>query len=140
MRIFVPYLGPSTNVIYAGIHWAKRKKAKDDATKATLAAVRQAGLSLMEGQVDLVFRPRLGKGVRRRDTSNNSMSAKLIEDALVKAGVLADDTEDCVRRVIHEPAEIDRKAKTGTWVTLIPIGKETAQHSANQAELSREGK
>ncbi|MDV6318785.1 hypothetical protein [Chromohalobacter sp. HP20-39] len=121
MRLFVEYLGPSTNAIYAGVHWAKRKKAKDEACMATLAAVRAAGIQPVQGRVDLVFRPRLGKGVRRRDTSNNSMSAKLLEDALVKAGVLTDDTDEHVRRVIHEPAEIDRKAETGTWVEIIRV-------------------
>lgn len=120
MRIFIPYLGPSTNEIYAGVHWRKRKKAKDDATIATLAAVRAAGNPKASGLVDLVFQPRLGKGVRRRDTSNASMNAKLIEDALVKAGVLTDDTDKYVRRVILEPCEIDRKAQTGTWVEIIP--------------------
>jgi len=125
MLLFVPYLGPSTNAIYAGIHWAKRKKAKDQALAATLEAVQGMGLGAVAGRVDLVFRPRLGKGVRRRDTSNNSMNAKLIEDALVKAGVLADDTEAHVRRVIHEPAEIDRKGETGTWVFIIPVRAES---------------
>lgn len=28
MFLFVPYLGPSTNAIYAGLHWAKRKRLK----------------------------------------------------------------------------------------------------------------
>ncbi|MFG6159647.1 hypothetical protein ACGTNG_12645 [Halomonas sp. 1390] len=121
MLLFVPYLGPSTNAIYAGVHWAKRKKAKDAALAATLEAVRGIGLGAVDGRVDLVFRPRLGKGVRRRDTSNASMTAKLIEDALVKAGVLADDTEAHVRRVILEPAEIDRQAETGTWVEIIEL-------------------
>lgn len=121
MRLFVEYLGPSTNAIYAGVHWAKRKKAKDEACMATLAAVRAAGIQPVQGRVDLVFRPRLGKGVRRRDTSNNSMSAKLIEDSLVKAGVLIDDTEQYVRRVIHEPAEIDRSAPTGTYIEINPV-------------------
>lgn len=124
-RLFVPYLGPSTNAIYAGIHWAKRKKAKDEALAATLEAVQRAGVMPARCQVDLVFRPRLGKGVRRRDTSNNSMTAKLIEDALVKAGVLPDDTEEHVRRVINEPPEIDRQAETGTWVEIIEIGEES---------------
>lgn len=121
VHLFVEYLGPSTNAIYSGIHWSKRKRAKDDACRATLAAVRAAGILPVTGRVDLVFRPRLGKGVRRRDTSNNSMSAKLIEDALVKAGVLADDTDEHVRRVIHEPAEIDRSAATGTWIEIIEL-------------------
>jgi len=119
MIVFVPYLGPSTNAIYAGIHWSRRKKAKDDALKATMAAV--AGMTPMTRQVDLVFRPRLGKGHRKRDTSNNSMTAKLIEDALVKAGILSDDTEQYVRRVTLEPAEIDRDAATGMWVQLIEV-------------------
>lgn len=121
MIIFVEYLGPSTNSIYAGIHWAKRKKAKDEAVKATLSAVRESAIGAINYRVDLVFRPRLGKGVRRRDTSNNSMSAKLIEDALVKAGVLTDDTNQYVRRVIHEPAEIDRESPTGTWIEIIEV-------------------
>lgn len=121
MILFVEYLGPSTNAIYAGLHWSKRKQAKDEAVKATIAAVRKAGVAAMDCRVDLVFRPRLGKGMRRRDTSNNSMSAKLIEDALVKAGVLADDTDAHVRRVIHEPAEINREAVTGTYVEIIEV-------------------
>lgn len=121
MRLFVEFLGPSTNTIYSGMHWSKRKKAKDDACAATLAAVRAADIQAVQCRVDLVFRPRLGKGVRRRDTSNNSMSAKLIEDSLVKAGVLIDDTEQYVRRVIHEPAEIDRSAPTGTWVEIVEV-------------------
>ncbi|MDR5867941.1 RusA family crossover junction endodeoxyribonuclease [Halomonas koreensis] len=121
MHLFVEYLGPSTNAIYAGVHWAKRKKAKDDACRATLAAVRAAGIQPVSGRVDLVFRPRLGKGVRRRDTSNASMTAKLLEDALVKAGVLADDTEAHVRRVILEPAEINRQAVTGTTIEIIEL-------------------
>jgi hypothetical protein len=127
LKLFVEYLGPSTNQIYAGLHWSKRKRAKDDACAATLAAVRAAGIQPVTGRVDLVFRPRLGKGVRRRDTSNNSMSAKLLEDALVKAGVLADDTDEHVRRVIHEPAEIDRQAATGTWIEIVPVDSPAGQ-------------
>ncbi|WP_277810670.1 hypothetical protein [Chromohalobacter canadensis] len=126
MQLFVEFLGPSTNAIYSGTHWSKRKKAKDEACMATLAAVRAAGVHPVTGRVDLVFRPRLGKGVRRRDTSNASMTAKLLEDALVKAGVLADDTEAHVRRVILEPAEIDRQAKTGTYIEIIRVEDEAA--------------
>jgi hypothetical protein len=121
MILFVPYLGPSTNAIYAGLHWAKRKKAKDDALKATMATVRSEGVTAAGSRVDLIFTPQVGKGVRKRDTSNNSMTAKLIEDALVKAGVLKDDTEQYVRNVTMCPARVDRKAQTGTWVELIPV-------------------
>ncbi|RUR26826.1 hypothetical protein ELY33_17105 [Vreelandella andesensis] len=122
MRLFIPYLGPSTNAIYAGIHWTKRKEAKDDAAVAVEAAINKADIGMpISSRVDLVFTPQLGKGARKRDTSNNSMTAKLIEDALVKAGVLKDDTEQYVRNVTLCPAQVDRSADTGMWVELIPV-------------------
>ncbi|SEN67973.1 hypothetical protein [Halomonas caseinilytica] len=119
MRIFVEFLSPFTDDIYADVHWAKREK--DDAVTATLAAVRKAGLAPVSGKVDLVLRSRLGKGVSPRDTSNNRLNAKLLEYALVKSGILAEGTESCFRRVIHEPPEIDRQAVTGTWVEIIEL-------------------
>ena len=121
MRLFIPYLGPSTNAIYAGLHWAKRKKAKDEAYMLTRAIVLESKAKPVEGRVDLTFTPQLGKGARRRDTSNNSMTAKLIEDALVKAGVLADDTDEHVRNVMLTPALVDRKGETGMWVTISEV-------------------
>lgn len=117
MRFFVEYLGPSTNAIYSGMHWAKRKKAKDDAVKA----MRRVSATPQSGQVDLIFTPQLGKGVRRRDTSNNSMSAKLLEDAMVKCGMLVDDTETYVRNVTNTPPIIDRSQPTGTWIEMICV-------------------
>lgn len=120
-KIFVNFLGPSTNEIYSGCHWSKRKRAKDGARLATMAAVRSANLDPVQCRVDLTFTPQLGKGARRRDTSNNSMTAKLIEDALVKAGVLADDTDEHVRNVMLTPAEVDRGAATGMWVTISEV-------------------
>lgn len=114
----MPYLGPSTNEIYSGQHWSKRKRHKDEARLVTKSAVIRAGLGIVQGRVDLTFTPQLGKGARRRDTSNNSMTAKLIEDALVKAGVLIDDTDEYVRNVTLTPAVVDRQAATGMWVTI----------------------
>lgn len=127
MILFIPYLGPSTNAIYAGLHWAKRKKAKDDAVIAVKAAVNQLDIDIpISTRVDLVFTPQLGKGVRKRDTSNNSMTAKLVEDALVKAKVLHDDTDEYVRNVTNTPALIDRKGDTGVWVEIIPVSEVAA--------------
>jgi hypothetical protein len=121
MRIFVEYLGPSTNAIYAGLHWSKRKRAKDKALAATLDAVERQMIIPATKRVDLTFTPRLGKGQRARDTSNNSMTAKLIEDALVKCGILADDTAQYVRRVTLEPADIDRQRPSGMWVEITEV-------------------
>ncbi|WP_339118844.1 hypothetical protein [Halomonas sp. BMC6] len=73
-----------------------------------------------------MFRPRLGKGDRMRDTSNYSISMKHIEDGLVAAGLLPDDRGQYVRRVILDPPEVDRKAESGTWVEIIPVSEVAA--------------
>ncbi|MGQ7249546.1 hypothetical protein ACUN9Y_19710 [Halomonas sp. V046] len=122
MRIFVPYLASSTNV-GTRQHWSRRKREVDTCHLIVRNAVNRAGLTPVECQVDLVFTPRLGKGVRRRDTSNYSLSMKHLEDGLVAAGLLPDDRGEFVRRIILEPPEIDRKAETGTWVEIIPVGE-----------------
>ena len=118
MLLFVPYLACSTNVAIRQ-HYQQRRKDVKRAALAVKAACQ--GMAAVTGQVDIVFRPRLGKGVPRRDTSNYSINVKHIEDGLVAAGLLPDDRGQYVRRVIMEPPEIDRKASTGTWVELIPV-------------------
>lgn len=120
MRIFIPYLATSTNV-GTRQHWSKRKREVDACHLLVRQAVQQAGVSPVRSRVDLAFRPRLGKGVRRRDTSNYSLNVKHVEDGLVAAGILPDDRGEYVRRVIMEPPEIDRKAETGTWVEIIRV-------------------
>ncbi|WP_328717593.1 hypothetical protein VO226_08395 [Halomonas elongata] len=120
MRLFIPYLATSTNV-GTRQHWSKRKEEVDACHLLVRNAVRRAGLGRINGRVDLAFTPRLGKGVRRRDTSNFSLNMKHLEDGLVAAGVLPDDRGQYVRRVILEPPEIDRKAETGTWVEIIKV-------------------
>lgn len=120
MRIFIPYLATSTNV-GTRQHWTKRKREVDACHLIVRNALARAGASPVRGRVDLVFRPRLGKGVRRRDTSNYSLNVKHIEDGLVAAGILPDDRGEYVRRVIMEPPEIDRQAETGTWVEIIRV-------------------
>lgn len=120
MKLFVPYLATSTNV-GTRQHWGKRKREVDAAHLLTRNAVNSAGLPPVRGRVDLVFTPRLGRKVQRRDTSNYSLNMKHLEDGLVAAGILPDDRGQYVRRVILEPPEIDRKAETGTWVEIIEI-------------------
>jgi hypothetical protein len=124
MLLFVPYLATSTNV-GTRQHWSKRKREVDACHLLVRQAVNQAGVSPVRCRVDLAFRPRLGKGVRRRDTSNYSLNVKHVEDGLVAAGILPDDRGEYVRRVILEPPEIDRKGETGTWVFIIPVRAES---------------
>lgn len=115
ITLFVPYIASSSNTRQ---HWTARKREVDTCHLIVRNAVQKAGLGRIEHPVDLVFRPRLGKGVRRRDTSNYSYSLKQLEDGLVAAGVLPDDRGEYVRRVIMDPPVIDRKAETGTWIEI----------------------
>lgn len=125
MILFIPYLATSTNV-GTRQHWTKRKREVDSCHLLVRNVVRREGVEQVLGRVDLVFRPQLGKGVRRRDTSNYSLNVKHIEDGLVAAGVLPDDRGEFVRRVIMEPPEINRKAETGTWVEILPVNEAAA--------------
>lgn len=123
MLLFVPYIASSTNVALRANKHANNREVKAAAWACKAACV---GLAPVVGQVDIVFRPRLGKGVPRRDTSNYSINVKHIEDGLVAAGLLPDDRGQYVRRVIMEPPEIDRKAESGTWVEIIPVSEVAA--------------
>lgn len=75
----------STNKIYSGIHWTKRNAHKD----------LYQGVPFVAGKIkkfpvhvtyNFVFKSRL------YDVSNLSYMVKLIEDCLVKKGVLPDDS------------------------------------------------
>lgn len=96
IQLFVPWLGPSLNSIYAGIHWAKRKKHADAAHWAVKEAVLRNGINSIKSPVGLSFTPVLGKGKRALDCSNYGYAVKLLEDGLVRAGVLVDDTNQYV--------------------------------------------
>ena len=99
MRIKVEYIGPSTNKIYAGMHWTKRKAHADDAHFATKLAAK--GHDSVSKPVFLVFQPMI-RG-RAYDCSNYSFTCKMIEDGLVKCGILADDTNKYVQGIMMLP-------------------------------------
>lgn len=99
-NIFVPYIAPSTNAMYAGQHWMQRAKHKRDAMLAVVVA-----LSLLREKkgftkpVRVELEPQLGKGKRAYDVSNYSYTYKLIEDCLVERGVLVSDTASFVKEL-----------------------------------------
>lgn len=120
---YVPYQGPSTNSIYAGKHWIDRKQDKDKAREVVAAAV---STELFECPVALQFVPVIGRGARARDLSNYTYAIKLIEDGLVAAGVLRDDTNEYVQSIrIYEPV-VDRGREPGFVLAV----RELAQGSA----------
>lgn len=126
IELFVPYIAPSTNSIYAGIHYRDRMKHKKAALKATMIAL--VGVSPVKAKVDMSFTPRLGKGDRERDTTNYSYTAKLIEDSLVELGLLSDDTRKFVGDVTLKELTIDRKQQSGVIVRLYPQETESPKH------------
>lgn len=126
IELFVPYIAPSTNSIYAGIHYRTRMNHKKAALKATMIAL--AGVSPIKDKVDISFTPRLGKGDHGRDTSNYSYTAKLIEDSMVELGLLVDDTRKFVGDVTLKELTIDRKQQSGVIVRLYPQETESPKH------------
>ena len=124
IKIFVPYLGPSLNSIYSGVHWAVRKKHADAAHIATKYAVR--GIEPVTCPVSLVMQPVMGKGTRRLDCSNYAYTAKMIEDGLVRSGLLKDDTPDYVVSVQTLAPVRDSKLGNGMWVIIQPANEVAA--------------
>lgn len=117
--IYIPFMAPSTNQIYAGVHWRKRQ------TQAELghAAVADIALAPYKRPVCLTFIPLIGKGGRARDCSNYSYTAKLIEDGLVKAGILQDDSPAHVKGFEIVEPHIDRTQDSGMWVYIEEVGE-----------------
>lgn len=118
LTLFVPIMPPSTNSIYAGMHWTKRKKQADDAHSAIAHLVKLSKESPFERPVQISMTPSLGKGCRSRDVSNYSYAAKLIEDGLVGAGLLAGDEADKVRRWTLNAPVVDRDSPSGFFVEI----------------------
>ena len=93
----VEWMGPSLNKVYAGGHWGKRMKWAADGHLAVLAAVRKGKISPVTSPVHLTFSPFI-RG-RRYDATNYALTVKILEDGLVKAGILKGDTGEYVWRV-----------------------------------------
>jgi len=76
----------STNKIYAGTHWATRKK-QADLYHESLIEYRNEKITEYPVDINYIFSFK-GKTL---DTTNCSYMVKMLEDGLVKSGVLEDD-------------------------------------------------
>lgn len=118
MELFVPYIAPSTNAMYAGQHWRKRVKHKYDAMKAVLVALSKINdKKVFTKPVRVELEPQLGKGKRAYDVSNYSYTYKLIEDCLVERGILVSDTASFVKELRFKSPI--RGAETGLTISII---------------------
>ena len=121
---YIPFQGPSTNAIYGGQHWSKRKATKDEAREIVLAHVSTEPFT---DPVSLQFVPIVGKGARIRDLSNYTYGIKLIEDGLVAAGILVDDTEHYVQSIrVFQPVR-DRDRDSGFILRILEVVADTPE-------------
>lgn len=91
MKIELP-LKVSTNKIYSGMHWRNRAKHKELMLTACIGMKTMLKYEdMIDLRIDFFFKGKL------LDSSNCSYMGKMIEDCLVKYGVLIDDTPKYVR-------------------------------------------
>jgi len=118
VQLRVDWMGPSTNSIYAGMPWQKRKRIADAAHIATKIAARGCGMAV--SAVSIEFHPMI-RG-RCFDTDNYGFSAKCIVDGLVRSGVLPDDTNRWVKRIIiNAPKKIKKPEQSYMLLTITEV-------------------
>lgn len=104
--IIIPYVGPTLNKIWSGLHYRQRTKIADEAHLICKIAMKDIRPFSMP--VHLEFTATMGKelGTDRKprqrrllDCSNYAVSNKLLEDALIVAGIIEDDSPKFVHSV-----------------------------------------
>ena len=103
--IKVPIIKISTNAYYSGKHWTVRKKHKD---KYILLTNMFKKYAFIPDKVDLDFD--FYFNTRALDSSNCSAMVKLLEDCIVKHGILKDDNINYVGKVSMKSTK-DKSAK-----------------------------
>ena len=104
IKFSIPIIAPTLNKWYAGNHWTQRKKVADEWHLAVLILCRQDNIKPVESYPVCITTKTYFKTNRKRDTSNCFPANKLAEDALVKAGILKDDTPQYVsKHIVYLP-------------------------------------
>lgn len=98
----------STNKIYAGQHWSKRKSFKDSVTSVAGYFCRPAQ-RIESYPVQIHYRFFFAS--QPLDTLNTAYIAKAVEDSLRSIGILENDDPAHVGKSILEVAQIDRKKR-----------------------------
>ncbi len=115
----VRWIGPTLNKIYAGVHWRERTQWADTGHTALWAAVVEAKTKPVTGPVHLTFTPHM-RG-RKYDTMNYVFTAKILEDGLVREGILKGDTPRYVRSVTMN-APVRTKEQSYMMVAIEKVG------------------
>ena len=113
-RIEIDSLPPSLNAWYAGTHWSKRMKTKEEWGWKFLAAAKESKLPDKLGVINTLEVTQFCKGVVR-DADNAVVAAKLFGDFLKAQGIIKDDGPEFIKTVILRTA----KGKENKTVILI---------------------
>lgn len=106
----------TTNKIWSGVHWAVRKRLKDEIRQAFTGS-QLAAICPFDKPVCIAFTPLVAPFKRMFDTSNYSAMVKAIEDCLVEGGVFADDNAKHVRQIVLNPPQ--RAHESGFFVQIV---------------------
>lgn len=107
----IPWVGPSSNKIYSGMHWAERKRIADEGhLLAKSAGMRFKRLyGARKGPVEITI---TAHHPGRYDVDNYGFTGKIIIDGLVRSGLLPDDTDKTVVGVMYRPRVKDKNPHT----------------------------
>lgn len=86
----------SANKFYSGTHWRKRKKIVDDFNIFFSSLFMKRLPKLQEYRLELTFNSQL-------DPSNTWPMIKILEDYLVKKGIVEDDTKEFCKGLSFAP-------------------------------------
>ena len=101
---------PSLNKIYAGKHWAVRKKYKDDYKKICAEALCEYDSFVAEEfYFDISYNSRL-------DIDNGILVSKFLADTLVSEGIVKDDSPKYYKKV---PIRYDQDLPKNTYIVNI---------------------
>ena len=94
----------STNKIFAGVHYRKRAKIKNDYLWWFKSLKIDTGALTLDINNGVYFRYTFifGKSKRCFDCDNCSFMGKLITDCIVKNGIIKDDSPKYIRKVSYE--------------------------------------
>lgn len=102
--LVVPGLGPSLNELFSRKHYSQRQAIAKKWKADTAILARTQRTPKAEGQVRLIVLAVFGPGGKRFDSTNLAAMAKLVEDGLVKEGILEGDSPKFVKGTYLEPA------------------------------------
>lgn len=108
-------IGPSLNVWYSGCHWTKRKKIAD--LWHIKIALLSSQLTPVKFPVELSMHFQFGKSRLIYDASNCAAAFKLIEDGLVRAGILPSDDHKTIRQIAIS-VEKTKNKESKTFITI----------------------